>query len=254
MHNILRSPMLCAKITLLCRKEVRDMRISGFQKLTALDYPGKIACTLFTPNCNLRCGFCHNAALVTAGEMPEEIDHEEILSYLRKRAGILDGVVLTGGEPLLHHGVAEFLRKVKELGYLVKLDTNGCFPEKLEELLSEGLVDYIAMDIKNSPEKYALTCGVERVDMEAIKSSIAIIKSLAPDYEFRTTAVDCLHTEDDFYAMGEMIKGAKHWYIQKFVDSGGLIGSGFAAPEDGAICRFAEIAAFFAENADTRGL
>ncbi len=230
------------------------MKICGFQKLTALDYPSKIACTLFTPHCNLRCGFCHNAALVTAGEMPEEIDHEEIFSYLRKRAGILDAVVLTGGEPLLQEGVADFLRRVKELGYLVKLDTNGCFPQKLEELLREGVVDYVAMDIKNSPEKYALTCGVESVDMKDILSSIAIIKSLAPDYEFRTTALDCLHCEDDFYAMGQLIKGAKHWYIQKFVDSGALVGAGFAAPEDAALRRFAEIAAAFAETADTRGL
>ncbi len=230
------------------------MRISGFQKLTALDYPGKIACTVFTPYCNLRCGFCHNAALVTAGEMPEEISAEEIFSYLRKRAGILDGVVLTGGEPLLQEGVANFLRKVKELGYLVKLDTNGCFPEKLEELLKEGLLDYVAMDIKNSPEKYALTCGVESVDMNDILRSIAVIKTHAPDYEFRTTAVKCLHSEDDFYAMGELVKGAKRWYIQKFVDSGALIGSGFAAPEDRELRRFGEIAASFAECADTRGI
>ena len=230
------------------------MRISGFQKLTALDYPGKIACTVFTPGCNLRCGFCHNALLVTAGEMPEEINAEEVFSYLRKRAGILDGVVLTGGEPLLQEGVADFLRKVKELGFLVKLDTNGCFPEKLEELLKENLVDYVAMDIKNSPEKYSLTCGVKLLDWSKIEKSIGIIMSCAPDYEFRTTAVESLHTEDSFYAMGELIKGAKRWYIQKFVDSGALIGSGFSAPADETIRRFAEIAASFVDHAETRGL
>ena len=230
------------------------MRISGFQKLTALDYPEKIACTVFTPGCNFRCGFCHNAALVTAGELPEDIEAEEVFSYLRKRRGILDGLVLTGGEPLLQEGVADFLRKVKELGYLVKLDTNGAFPEKLEELLREGLVDYVAMDIKNSPDKYAHTCGLRLVDWSKIERSVAVIMRLAPDYEFRTTAVDCLHTEDDFYAMGKLIKGVKRWYIQKFVDSGALIGKGFGAPTDGELRRFAEIASDFAKKVEIRGI
>ncbi len=230
------------------------MRISGFQKLTALDYPGRIACTVFTPLCNFRCGFCHNAALVTAEEMPEDIDAEEIFSYLRKRRGILDGLVLTGGEPLLQEGIAPFLRQVKELGYLVKLDTNGSFPEKLEELLKEGLVDYVAMDIKNSPVKYARTCDVKLLDWSKIEKSIGIIMDCAPDYEFRTTAVAQLHSDEDFLAMGELIKGAKSWYIQKFVDSGALIGSGFSAPTDAALQRFAEIASSFAKKVEIRGI
>ena len=230
------------------------MRISGFQKLTALDFPGKIACTVFTPGCNFRCGFCHNAALVTAGEMPEDINAEEVFSYLRKRRGILDGVVLTGGEPLLQSGIGDFLREVKALGYLVKLDTNGSCPEKLEELLKESLVDYVAMDIKNSPEKYAKTCGVKLLDWSKIEKSIDIIMNRAPDYEFRTTAVAQLHNDEDFFAMGELIKGAKSWYIQKFVDSGALIGSGFSAPTKGELRRFAEIASSFAEKVEIRGM
>lgn len=230
------------------------MRISGFQKLTALDYPGRIACTVFTPLCNFRCGFCHNAALVTAEEIPEDVDTEEIFSYLRFRRGILDGLVLTGGEPLLQEGIAPFLRQVKALNYLVKLDTNGSFPEKLEELLKEGLVDYVAMDIKNSPVKYAHTCGVKLLDWSKIEKSIGIIMNCAPDYEFRTTAVAQLHSDEDFHAMGELIKGAKSWYIQKFVDSGALIGSGFSAPPEAALQRFAEIASSFAKKVEIRGI
>ncbi|MBE7016603.1 MAG: anaerobic ribonucleoside-triphosphate reductase activating protein [Ruminococcaceae bacterium] len=230
------------------------MKICGLQKLTALDFPGRIACTVFTPGCNFRCGFCHNAALVTAGEMPEDIDLEEIFSYLRKRRGILDGVVLTGGEPLMQDGLSDFLREVKAMGYLAKLDTNGSFPEKLEELLNENLVDYVAMDIKNSPEKYTKSCGVKLLDWSKIEKSIELIIKCAPDYEFRTTAVAQLHSDEDFRAMGGLIKGARNWYIQKFVDSGALIGSGFSAPADADLRRWAEIASSFAEKVGIRGI
>ncbi len=230
------------------------MRLCGLQKLTALDFPGRIACTVFTPGCNFRCPFCHNAALVTAGVEPEAIDEEEIFDYLQKRRGLLDGVVVTGGEPLMQPDLAAFLRRVKELGYLVKLDTNGSFPNRLRPLIEEGLVDYVAMDIKNSPEKYASTCGLRLVDWGSIEESIKIIKSSGVDYEFRTTAVAQLHSDEDFESMGELIKGAKSWFIQNFVDSGGLIGSGLSAPAKKDLLRWAELASKFVENVELRGI
>ena len=230
------------------------MEICGLQKLTALDYPGRIACTVFTPGCNFRCPFCHNAALVTAGIMPEPMETEEIFDYLRKRQGLLDALVISGGEPLLQPGLDEFVRQVKELGYLVKLDTNGSMPDALRAVLEGGCVDYVAMDIKNSTEKYPLTCGVERVSMEKIKESISLIIGSGVDYEFRTTTVAQLHTEADFEAMGAMIKGAKRWFLQNFVDSGGLIGSGLSAAPRADMERFAAAARPFVENVEIRGI
>lgn len=228
------------------------MKISGLQKLTTLDYPGKIACTVFTPGCNFRCPFCHNAALVT--ETPAEIPPEEVFAYLQKRRGILDGVAVTGGEPLLQPGLGDFLRRVKDMGYAVKLDTNGSHPAALRALLEQGLVDYVAMDIKNSPAGYAATCGAERVDMDAINESAALIMSSGTDYEFRTTAVAQLHSDADFEAMGQMIKGAKRWFIQNFVDSGGLIAEGLSAAPKADMERWRGIAAAFVENVEIRGL
>lgn len=228
------------------------MKICGLQKLTALDFPGRIACTVFTPGCNWRCPFCHNAALVT--EIPQEISEEEVFAYLARRRGMLDGVAVTGGEPLLQQGLGDFLRRVRDMGFLTKLDTNGSFPGRLRGLLAAGLVDYVAMDIKNSPEKYALTCGLESPDTAAVKESAEIIMSSGVDYEFRTTAVAQLHTDADFEAMGAMLRGAKRWYIQNFVDSGGLIGSGLSAASPDDMKRWAEIASAFVENAEIRGL
>ena len=227
------------------------MKICGLQKLTALDFPGRIACTIFTPGCNLRCGFCHNAALVTAS--PPDMDAEEIFAYLRKRRGVLEGVALTGGEPLLQEGLADFLREVKALGYAVKLDTNGCFPGALEARVGEGLVDYVAMDIKNSPERYAATCGRE-VDMAAIERSIAVIMNSGVDYEFRTTVVNPLHSDGDIEKMGELIRGARRWYLQNFVDSGGLIGGGFSSLGKEHMEEMASIARRFVENVEIRGI
>jgi len=228
------------------------MRIIGLQKLTALDFPGRIACTVFTPGCNFRCGFCHNAVLVT--DEPAMLDMEEVFDYLQKRRGMLDGVAVTGGEPLLQKGLADFLRRVKDMGYLVKLDTNGSLTACLEELLHAGLVDYVAMDIKNSPAKYAATCGVAEVDMDAITRSIELITASGVEYEFRTTAVAQLHCDEDFRAMGELIRGAKRWYIQNFVDSGCLIGSGFSAAPIADMERWRDIAAEFVENVEIRGI
>ena len=204
------------------------MYINGFQKLTILDYPGKVACIVFTPGCNFRCPFCHNAALVTHIDKDTYIDEEEVLSYLKKRQEILDGVVITGGEPLLQDGIEEFIGKIKDLGYAIKLDTNGSFPEKLISLVEKGLVDYVAMDIKNSKAKYMATIGVNNIDMASIEKSVDFLLQNKVDYEFRTTIVDGFHTVDDIQDIVVWIKGAHKYFLQNFVDSGDLIETGLS--------------------------
>ena len=199
------------------------MLINGFQKLTILDYPGKVACIVFTPGCNFRCPFCHNASLVTHIDKDTYLDIDEVLSYLKKRQGLLDGVVITGGEPLLQDGIEEFISEIKALGYCVKLDTNGSFPEKLISVVEKGLVDYVAMDIKNSKEKYAETIGVDDFDITPIEKSVDFLLQNKVDFEFRTTIVDGLHTLDDIQDIVVWIKGAHKYFLQNFVDSGDLI-------------------------------
>ncbi len=197
------------------------MKIGGFQKMTVLDYPGKVACTVFTHGCNLRCPFCHNARLVVRDE--DLIDENEILSYLNKRRGILDGVCISGGEPTLQSDLFDFMKKVKDLGMLIKLDTNGTCPDKLQYAIDNGLVDYVAMDIKNCREEYAKTCGLSEMDISKIEKSVEILMQGGVDYEFRTTVTKELHTPDGFTKIGQWIKGAKRYYIQSFVDSGDII-------------------------------
>ena len=204
------------------------MNIKGLQKTTLLDFPEKLACTVFTGGCNFRCPFCHNASLVLRAGEVESISEEEFFSYISKRRGMLDGVCITGGEPLLNPDIADFIRKIRSYGLLVKLDTNGSFPDKLEFLLDEGLLDYVAMDIKNSSEKYALTAGVDKFP-EEIEKSIDLIIQKAPDYEFRTTVVKELHETQDIVSIAKRISGAKKYFLQTYVDSGDLINDGFSA-------------------------
>ena len=210
------------------------MLISGLQKMTLLDYPGLVACTVFTGGCNFRCPFCHNASLV----LPEELQAadggvEAVLSFLKKRQGLLDGVAVTGGEPLLHADMADFLREVKTLGYRVKLDTNGSFPDRLQSLVEEGLVDRVAMDIKNAPALYARTAGLETMDMAAVARSKDYLLSGAVEYEFRTTVVRGLHTRESLVEAARWIAGAQAYFLQQFKDSGALIdGSGLGAFSD----------------------
>ena len=205
------------------------MKISGLQKLTLLDFPGKTAATIFTGGCNMRCPFCHNALLVTELSDADDFSEEEVLSYLKKRKGILDGVCITGGEPLLQKDIASFIGKIKELGLSVKLDTNGSYPDKLKSLVEAGLIDYIAMDIKNSKEKYSETVGIKDFDIASVSESISYIMSCGIDYEFRTTIVRELHEIQDIEKIGEWIKGAKRYFLQNFVDSGNLIGDNLSA-------------------------
>lgn len=202
------------------------MLISGIQKLTLLDYPEKTACTIFTYGCNFLCPFCHNALLVT--EKPEGlIDEKEILSLLKKRQGILEGVCITGGEPTLQKDLIPFMQRIKELGYLIKLDTNGYRPEVLSEALGLGLCDYVAMDIKNSIEKYSLTAG-KSIDTEKIVASIEMIKKHAPAYEFRTTVVNEFHDENDLEDVCQLAGRESRIFFQQFRDSGCLIQSGLS--------------------------
>ena len=203
------------------------MKIQGLQKLTLLDYPGKMACTVFTAGCNLRCPFCHNASLVLRPQENQDIEEEEIFSYLKKRKGILDGVCVTGGEPLLWPDLEAFLFRIKEMGFLVKLDTNGTMPEGLKRLLEKGLLDYIAMDIKNSPQHYGRAAGIEHFDLSGVEESVALLKKGKIPYEFRTTVVKGIHETADFPAIGQWLIGAEKYFLQSFVDSGDVIGQGF---------------------------
>ena len=197
------------------------MLIGGFQKMTMLDYPGKIACTVFTHGCNFKCPFCHNARLVT--EEAQLFCEEEIFAYLNKRKGILDGVCISGGEPMLQSDLFDFMERVKALGLLIKLDTNGYFPDRLQYAIRNKLVDYVAMDIKNCREKYALTASKNDLDISKIEKSVELLMTSGIEYEFRTTVTKELHTRQDFVKIGEWIKGAERYYIQNFVDSGNLI-------------------------------
>lgn len=229
------------------------MKICGIQKLSLLDFPNLLAATVFTGGCNLRCPFCHNANLVLTGAPEEIMSTNELLAFLEKRKGRLDGVCISGGEPTLHHDLKEFIQDIRALGYKIKLDTNGTAPDKLEELINEGLLDYVAMDIKNSPQKYPLTCGIENMDITNIKKSVSILLGSGIEYEFRTTVVKELHTVEDIQDIGAWIKGANRYYLQTFVDSGGLIAENLhpVAPE--VMGKMRDIVAKYVENAEIRG-
>lgn len=203
------------------------MNVQGFQKLTLLDFPGRVGCTVFTGGCNLRCPFCHNAGLVR-NPVEGANQEQEVLKFLAGRRGLLDGVCITGGEPLLQPDLEQFIRRVKELGYLVKLDTNGALPERLEALLKTGLVDYVAMDVKSSPAGYALASGSE-IEVSRFERSIRLLQSAGIAYEFRTTAVKGIHTVEDFSEIGRWLAGDSPYFIQTFVASDNLLGSGCEA-------------------------
>ncbi len=230
------------------------MKICGFQKLTLLDYPGHVACTLFTGGCNLRCPFCHNALLVTEVADLEEYQEETILSYLKKRQGILDGVAVTGGEPLIQNGLEDFLARVKELGYPVKLDTNGFFPERLQKIVAAGLADYVAVDVKNSKEKYAETVGVPGLDLSPLEETVAYLLSGPVPYEFRTTVVREFHTVEDIGKIGRWIKGAERYFLQNFVDSGNLIGENMSAHPKAVLQEMVKEAEKYVKTVGLRGV
>ena len=230
------------------------MKIYGFQKMTLLDFPGHVAATVFTGGCNLRCPFCHNAALVTEIDPAAIYNEDDIIAFLAKRTNLLDGVAITGGEPLMQVDICGFIKKVRGLGYKVKLDTNGSYPDKLEEIISEHLVDYIAVDIKNSREKYALTTGVKDYDLASLDRSLEILKNCDIEHEFRTTIVKELHETEDIIKIGEWMKGEKNYFLQNFVDSGNLIGSGFSAVSREKLEEMRKAATPYFENVGVRGV
>lgn len=215
------------------------MDIYGIQKLTLLDYPGKTACTLFSGGCNFRCPFCHNSDLVFR-ENVSPISQTELFDFLKKRKKVLDGVCITGGEPLLNVDICDFIQKLRCLGYSVKLDTNGSNPRLLGKIISEGLVDYVAMDVKNSLEKYAETIGVPEFDTIVIKESIALLINSGIDFEFRTTFTNELHSDESVKDIALMINGAKRYCLQSYRESENILKKGLTAPDAVTIKRWAE--------------
>ena len=209
--------------------------ISGLQKMTLLDYPGKVACTVFLQGCNFRCPFCHNSDLL-GKEGPETIPVETLLTFLKKRVGLLDAVCITGGEPTLQPGLEDLIVKIKELGYLVKLDTNGNRPEVLKSMVEKGLIDYVAMDIKNSPAKYGVTAGVPNMTLDKVEESIRFLLGENIPYEFRTTVADELHEPEDFSAIGQWLESldprrkAAAFFIQPYVDRDSVLAAGLHTP------------------------
>lgn len=229
------------------------MKIKGLQKLTLLDFPEKLACTVFLGGCNFRCPFCHNASLVRPEGEGEDISEEEFFSFLESRRGRLEGVCVSGGEPTLHRELPEFLKKIKALGFAVKLDTNGYRPEVLRELLSEGLVDYVAMDIKSSPEGYGRCVGIEDLDLKPIYESTAQLMEGKVDFEFRTTVVKELHTKEDIVSIGRWLRGEESFFLQSFKDSGDILCEGMSAYSDEEMKEFEKELKAYIPNAKWRG-
>ena len=230
------------------------MNIQGLQKVTLLDFPGRVACTIFLAGCNFRCPFCHNASLVTHVDPSRNIAMEEVISFLKKRRGVLDGVCITGGEPLLAPGLDSFIREIKDMGYEVKLDTNGSNAERLKSLIGSGIIDYVAMDIKNAPGKYGMTIGIDGYNPANILESADYLLSGVVPYEFRTTVVREFHKREDFEVIGQWLEGARRYYLQGFVDSGDLIQPGLRAYTKGIMVQALEIVRKYIPAAELRGL
>jgi len=230
------------------------MLIKGLQKLTLLDFPDKMACTVFTFGCNFRCPFCHNASLVLADRATEDtMPEEEFFSFLQKRRGILEGVCITGGEPTLMRDLPDFIRWIKAMDYAVKLDTNGYRPGVLKALVEEGLVDYVAMDVKNSLPRYGETVGIARFDTAPIEESLDYLMEGHVPFEFRTTLVRGLHTEDSIRDMGRRVAGAQRFFLQTFKDSGDLICDGLGAFSPAETAELLRALRAYVPNAQIRG-
>ena len=229
------------------------IEIRGLQKMTLLDYPGHVACTVFLGGCDFRCPFCHNYELAE-NRAPLLMTEEAFFAFLKKRTGLLEGVAVTGGEPCLSPDLPAFLLSCRDMGFLTKLDTNGYHPKMLEKCLKEALVDYVAMDIKNSPGKYAYTAGVPHVDMGRIRDSIALLKGSGVPHEFRTTVVDQLHEESDFDQIGILIQGESPYYLQAFTDRDQVPYEGFTAPAREKMEKYGAIARKYVPHTFLRGI
>jgi pyruvate formate lyase activating enzyme len=230
------------------------MNIHGFNKSTLLDYPKHLAATIFVGSCNMRCPFCHNASLVLRPFTQPIIPTDEVLTYLTKRKNILEGVCITGGEPTLYQELPIFINKIKEMGFKVKLDTNGTNPAMMKELAENKLIDYVAMDIKNSKEKYKSTAGNKDISLDKINESVSLLLSDMVDYEFRTTIVNELHTKTDMESIGNWLKGAKAYYLQAYKDSGDVILPGFTGHSKETLFLYKELLSSYVEHVDIRGI
>lgn len=235
------------------------MDIAGLQKMTLLDFPGRVACTVFTQGCNFHCPFCHNSDLLPMkGEV--YMNDLELLAFLKKRTGLLDGVCFTGGEPTMQAELPNLVKSIKDLGYAVKLDTNGTNPKMLKEMVEAGLLDYVAMDIKNSPENYPETAGMDARLLSKVEESIAFLLEGKVDYEFRTTVVAELHSEEAIQDMGQWVLGVGNgakpakWFLQCYTDRDSVLFSGLSAPDKETMGQYAQKLAPFAEFASLRGV
>lgn len=227
--------------------------IAGLQKMTLLDYPGKVAATVFIGGCNFRCPYCHNASLVNPGTPGPELSGEDVLAFLKTRRGLLDGVCVTGGEPLLWPGLEAFLAKVKDLGFLVKLDTNGSFPGKLKTLVEKGLVDRVAMDIKHAPAKYATAAGTDAGVLPAVRESVSYLLASPVACEFRTTVVRGMHTPEDMKVIGQWLQGAREYYLQNFKDSGDVLAPDLESVDAAELEALADTVRAYVPGARIRG-
>ena len=229
------------------------MNIAGLQKMTLLDYPGKVAATVFLGGCNFRCPYCHNASLVFNNDRTASIPSEEFFAFLQKRKGLLDGICVSGGEPLVHNNPEPFFAQIKDLGFSVKLDTNGGYPQKLQALVEKHLVDYVAMDVKNTPERYMETAGIQWPMVARIKESVAYLLSGPVPYEFRTTVVKSLHTLEDMVSIGQWIQGAPRYYLQNFRDSDDVLMPGLQGVDAATLAVFADAIRPFVPAVAIRG-
>ena len=229
------------------------MKIQGLQKMTLLDYPGRVACTVFLGGCDFRCPFCHNFELVE-GAQAAALEEEEFFAFLDKRHGLLDGVAITGGEPCLRRELPDFIARIKEAGFPVKLDTNGNNPTMLRRLIDDGLVDYVAMDVKNSPSKYAETIGLREFDLSSVNESIGLLLQNRVPYEFRTTVIREFHEARDFEEIGAWIEGAEQYFLQPFADRDTVPNRSLSAPDPDSLREFRDVAARFVKSAGIRGI
>lgn len=232
------------------------MLICGLQKTTLLDYPGHVAATIFTGGCNFRCPFCHNSNLLDPSEFPPEqiFTEEEVLAFLKKRRSVLEGVCITGGEPTLQPDLSDFIRQIRRLGLLVKLDTNGSRPDILQSLLEEGLLDYVAMDIKSSPSHYAEAAGTDAVPLSAVRESVLLLRNGRIPYEFRTTVVRELHSADDFREIGAWLAGDSAYYLQNYRDSEQVLDRRFSSYKKEELENFRQLLLPFLPRTELRGI
>ena len=253
-YNLVQSKLIEKARAYTTDLDDEGVRFYGLQKLTLLDFPGNMACTVFTGGCNFRCPFCHNRSLVFLNENDSEIAADDIMEYVRNRKKILDGVCITGGEPTLHKGLKNFIKEIKDLGLKVKLDTNGTDFNTVKELVEERLVDYIAMDIKNCPEKYPVTVGLTSYDLSEVNKTKDYLLENHVDYEFRTTVVKQFHEVEDIGKIGEWIRGAKHYYLQNFEDHGSCIQEGLSEVDLETLELMKKTVEQYVEDVELRGI